>query len=172
LNGLCKLPWNDIEPPDNAFTDEPAKVPEHVANYVALFSGVTGVEVAKADLIVMSERVYNFQRVFNLKMGFGTRQWDRIPYRSAGPVTVEEYESRAERYDRQLREKAGVDPAGKAAAEKVAVLKAYRQDQYEKLCDAVYQRRGWNQNGIPTVAKLHELGIDFPDVIALVEAHS
>ena len=38
LNGLCKLPWNDIEPADNALTDEPAKVPEHVANYVALFS--------------------------------------------------------------------------------------------------------------------------------------
>ncbi len=34
LNGLCKLPWNDIEPVDNALTDEPAKVPEHVANYV------------------------------------------------------------------------------------------------------------------------------------------
>ena len=42
LNGLCKLPWNDIEPADNALTDEPAKVPEHVANYVALFSGITG----------------------------------------------------------------------------------------------------------------------------------
>ena len=25
LNGLCKLPWNDIEPADNAQTDEPAK---------------------------------------------------------------------------------------------------------------------------------------------------
>ncbi|MDZ4121713.1 MAG: aldehyde ferredoxin oxidoreductase C-terminal domain-containing protein, partial [Candidatus Cloacimonadaceae bacterium] len=34
LQGLCKLPWNDIEPEDNAKTDEPAKVPEHVQNYV------------------------------------------------------------------------------------------------------------------------------------------
>ena len=85
LNGLCKLPWNDIEPADNALTDEPAKVPEHVANYVALFSGITGQEVTKEDLIFMSERVYNFQRVFNLRMGFGTREHDAIPYRSAGP---------------------------------------------------------------------------------------
>jgi aldehyde:ferredoxin oxidoreductase len=115
--------------------------------------------------------VYNFQRVFNLRMGFGTRRWDRIPYRSAGPVTAAEYESRADRYDKQLREKAGVNPEGMSTAEKVAALKAHRQDQYEKLCDAVYKRRGWNRNGIPTVEKLRELGIDFPDVVALVEAH-
>jgi aldehyde:ferredoxin oxidoreductase len=171
LNGLCKLPWNDIEPADNAFTDEPAKVPEHVANYVALFSGVTGQEVTKEDLITMSERVYNFQRVFNLKMGFGTREHDRIPYRSAGPVTVEEYESRAERYDRQLREKVGLEPAAMTTRQKVAALRAYREDQYRKLQDAVYKRRGWNENGIPTLEKLHELGIDFPEVVRVVRPH-
>jgi aldehyde:ferredoxin oxidoreductase len=177
LNGLCKLPWNDIEPADNALTDEPAKVPEHVANYVALFSGTTGKEVTKEDLIIMSERVYNFQRVFNLRMGggtpgAGTRTQDRIPVRSQGPVTVEEYESRAERYDKQLREKVGINPAGLTTAEKLAAIKAYRRDQYQQLCDAVYKRRGWNANGIPTVEKLKELGIDFPDVVALVEANS
>jgi aldehyde:ferredoxin oxidoreductase len=170
LNGLCKLPWNDIEPADNALTDEPAKVPEHVANYMALYSGITGQEVTQDDLIVMSERVYNFQRIFNLKMGFGTRDYDRIPYRSQGPVTVEEYESRAERYDKQLREKLDLDPSQMPTADKVARLKAYRQDQYRQLCGAVYERRGWNQNGIPTIEKLHALGIDFPDVVALVQA--
>ncbi|HRY73127.1 MAG TPA: aldehyde ferredoxin oxidoreductase C-terminal domain-containing protein, partial [Spirochaetia bacterium] len=56
LNGLCKLPWNDIEPANNALTAEPAKVPEHVHNYVELFSGTTGREVVKEDLIFMSER--------------------------------------------------------------------------------------------------------------------
>jgi aldehyde:ferredoxin oxidoreductase len=171
LNGLCKLPWNDIEPADNALTDEPAKVPEHVANYVALYSGTTGKEVTKEDLITMSERVYNFQRVFNLKMGAGTRKHDRIPYRSAGPVTVAEYESRAERYDKQLREKLDLDPAGMTTEQKMAALRTFREDQYEKLCDAVYKRRGWTSNGIPTVEKLRELGIAFPDVVALVEAN-
>ncbi|HEX9118722.1 MAG TPA: aldehyde ferredoxin oxidoreductase C-terminal domain-containing protein, partial [Anaerolineae bacterium] len=171
LNGLCKLPWNDIEPADNALTAEPAKFPEHVDNYVNLFSGVTGQEVTKEDLITMSERVYNFQRVFNLRFGSGNRASDAIPYRSQGPVTIEEYESRAERYDKQLAANLGLDPAGLTTAEKVAHLKAYRRAQYQKLCDAVYARRGWNQNGIPTPAKLHELGIDFPDVLALVEAH-
>ena len=112
------------------------------------------------------------ERVAQISAACNTRRWDRIPYRSAGPVTVEEYESRVERYDRQLCEKAGIDPSGMTTAEKVASLKAYRQDQYEKLCDAVYKRRGWNENGIPTVEKLRELGIDFPDAVALVEAHS
>ena len=172
LNGLCKLPWNDIEPADNALTDEPAKVPEHVHNYVELFSGITGQEVTKEDLITMSERVYNFQRVFNLKMGFGTRAHDAIPYRSVGPVTVEEYESRAERYEEQLRDELGLDPTAMTTSEKMAALRTYREDRYEKLIDAVYKRRGWNENGIPTVEKLRELEIDFPDVIALVEAES
>ncbi len=169
LNGLCKLPWNDIEPADNALTDEPAKVPEHVANYVALFSGTTGVEVTKEDLITMSERVYNFQRVFNLRMGHGLRADDAIPYRSAGPVTAEEYESRAERYDKQLREKAGIDPAGMSTAEKVAATRKWREAQYESLLDAVYKRRGWTPNGVPTLETLRKLEIDFPEVVAVVK---
>ena len=171
LVGHCKLPWNDIEPPDNASTDEPAKVPEHVDNYCKVYSGVTGRTVHPSDLIFQSERVYNFQRVFNLRMGFGTREHDAIPYRSAGPVTVEEYESRAERYDGQLREKVGVDPVGLSSQEKVDKLRAFREDQYEQLIDAVYRRRGWTENGVPTVAKLRELGIDFPEVLGVVEPH-
>jgi aldehyde:ferredoxin oxidoreductase len=168
LVGHCKLPWNDIEPADNARTDEPAKVPEHVANYCDVFSGVTGIDVEPEDLVLQSERVYNFQRAFGVRMGFGTREHDAIPYRSVGPVTEEEYESRADRYDGQLKEKVGIDPSGMTTAEKVAALRAYREDQYEQLIDAVYRRRGWTENGIPTVEKLRELGIDFPDVLAVV----
>lgn len=173
LNGLCKLPWNDISPPDNAQTDEPAKVPEHVRNYVELFVGVTGRQDVKSgeDLVRMSEAVYNFQRVFNLRMGFGTREHDAIPYRSMGPVTVEEYESRAERYDRQLKELVCIDPTGMTTEEKVAALRRYRENQYEKLIDAVYLRRGWNENGIPTLETLRRLRIDFPEVVEVVKQH-
>ena len=173
LNGLCKVIWNDIEPEDNAMTDEPAKVPEHVENYVEFFVGVTGRDDVKSgeDLVRMSESVYNFQRVFNLKMGFGTREHDAIPYRSVGPVTVQEYESRAERYDKQLAEKVGIDPAGKTTEEKVAALRAHRESQYEQLIDAVYKRRGWTPQGVPTLETLQKLNIDFPDVIALVKPY-
>jgi aldehyde:ferredoxin oxidoreductase len=171
LVGHCKLPWNDVEPSDNAQTSEPAKVPEHVDNYCNVFTGVTGIDVTPGDLILQSERVYNFQRVFGARMGLGTREHDAIPYRSVGPVTIEEYESRAERYDEQLRDKVGIDPTGLSSEEKVAKLRAFREDQYEKLIDAVYKRRGWTTNGVPTIAKLEELGIDLPDVVAVVEPH-
>ncbi len=119
----------------------------------------------------MSESVYNFQRVFNLRMGFGTREHDAIPYRSVGPVTVEEYESRAERYDKQLKELVGFDPEGKTTEEKMAALRKYREDQYEKLIDAVYERRGWTENGIPTLETLKRLRIDFPEVVEVVKQH-
>jgi len=172
LNGLCKLPWNDIEPENNKTTDEPAKVPEHVDNYVKIFTAVTGRAIDKNELIRMSEKVYNFQRVFNLRLGFGTRQYDIPPYRSVGPVTCEEYESRSERYDKQLKEKAGIDPAGKNTAEKVKLLRQYREKQYQLLVDAVYKRRGWNENGIPKLETLKDLGIDFPEVIKVIKKHT
>lgn len=171
LNGLCKLPWNDIVPADNADTDEPEKVPEHIENYVNLFSGVTGRDITKDDLKTQSEAMYNFQRVFNLKLGFGTREHDVVPYRSVGPVTVEEYESRADRYDKQLKEILGIDPQNKTTEEKIKVLREYRETQYEKLTDAVYKRRGWTPIGIPTLETLKRLRIDFPDVVEVVKQH-
>jgi aldehyde:ferredoxin oxidoreductase len=168
LAGFCKLPWNDVEPEDNAQTGEPAKVPEHVDNYVTIFNAVTGSGIDKQELVRQSERVYNFQRIFNIRRGYGTRKWDAQPYRAAGPVTKEEYESRAERYDKQLIEKSGYDPTGKTTVEKMAALRKYREDQYERLLDAVYERRGWNKNGIPKIEHLKNIGMDLPELIEIV----
>ncbi len=172
LNGLCKLPWNDVIPEGNKQTKEPAKIMGHVENYMKFFTAVTGKKVTVDDVILMSERVYNLQRVFNLRMGFGTREYDKIPYRAVGPVTKEEYESRAERYDKQLKEKVGYDPTGKTTEEKMAALRKYREAEYEKLKDAVYKRRGWTSDGVPTLEKVKSLGIDFPDVVELLKKHA
>jgi aldehyde:ferredoxin oxidoreductase len=171
LNGLCKLPWNDVVPEDNKQTKEPAKVVSHVERYAKYFYAVTGKKVTVDDIILMSERVYNFQRIFNLRMGFGTREHDAIPYRAVGPVTKEEYESRADRYDKQLKEKLGYNPTSRFTEEKMAALRKYREEEYEKLKDAVYKRRGWSANGVPTLKKVKELGIDFPDVVELLRKH-
>ncbi len=171
LNGLCKIIWNDVVPEGNALTDEPAKIPEHVDNFVRFYRAVTGQDLTKEEIVLQSERVYNYQRVFNIRMGYGRRANDAIPYRSAGPVTVEEYESRADLYDQQLREIVGFDPTGKPTTEKMAALRAYREAQYEKLTDAVYKRRGWTPDGVPTLEKLHELGIDFPEVVEAVKPY-
>lgn len=171
LVGLCKLPWNDVEPGDNAKTDEPAKVPEHVDNYVTIYKAVTGRPFDKHRLIEDSERVYNFQRIFNLRRGYGTRKYDAQPYRAAGPVTVEEYESRAERYDKELIEKVGVDITGMSTQDKMKLTRQYREKRYEDLLDAVYQRRGWNKNGVPTLDHIKRLGIDFPEVLEVIKPH-
>ena len=171
LCGLCKLPWNDIIPEDNKDTDEPAKVIKHLQWYADYFSSVTGRSSAPEDLVAMSEGVYNFQRIFNLKMGFGTREHDVLPYRAVGPVTELEYESRAERYDTQLKEKYKVAIEGKTTAEKTAIMRQLREDQYEKLKDAVYERRGWTSDGIPTVDTVRRLGIDFDEVLEVLKAN-
>jgi aldehyde:ferredoxin oxidoreductase len=171
LVGLCKLPWNDVEPENNAETDEPAKVPEHVDNYVTIYKSVTGKPFDKHELIKMSERVYNFQRIFNLRRGYGKRLHDAQPYRAAGPVTQEEYLSMEAFYDKKMKEIIGVDPNGKSLEEKIAITRKYREDQYEKLLDAVYKRRGWTKNGIPTIEHLKDLGMDLPELIETVKPH-
>lgn len=172
LMGLCKLPWNDVVPADNAYTDDPKMVPEHVENYKNLYYGVTGQKIDTDEMIRQSERVYNFQRIFNIRMGKGLRADDAIPYRSAGPVFEDEYLSREERYDNQLVELAGYtkeDVKKMSLEERMAATRKYREDQYQTLIDSVYQKRGWTPNGVPTVEHLKELGMDLPELLAVVE---
>ena len=171
LCGLCKLPWNDIVPEDNKETLEPAKVMKHVQWYAQYFQAITGRQVGPDDLIAMSERVYNFQRIFNLKMGFGRREHDDIPYRAVGPVTAEEYESRKDRYDQQLAEQHNVDIKDKGTEEKLALLRKFREEMYDKLKDAVYERRGWTREGMPTLETVKRLHIDFPEVLEVLKAN-
>ena len=102
-------------------------------------------------------------------LGYGTRKDDIPPYRSVGPVTVAEYESRQERYDEQLEELIGVDPAGKGTEEKMAILRKYREEQYEGAMQVVYKRRGWTTNGVPKISRLQELGIDLPELVEIVK---
>ncbi|MBW6491773.1 MAG: hypothetical protein K0B15_11340 [Lentimicrobium sp.] len=168
LQGLCKLPWNDVEPETNALSDEPAKVPEHVDNYVTIYNAVTGNNIDKHEIIRQSERVYNFQRIFNIRRGYGLRKHDAQPYRAAGPVTAEEYLSRQERYDKQLVELQGLDPEKMTLEEKMDATRKYREDRYEQLLDAVYFRRGWTKNGVPTIDHLKKLGMDLPELLEVV----
>ncbi|MBN2260404.1 MAG: hypothetical protein JW702_07655 [Clostridiales bacterium] len=171
LMGFCKLPWNDIFPESNKYQDEPAKIPEHVQNYVDVYNGVTGFHIDKDELILQSERVYNFQKVFNLRLGGGSRESDIAPYRAVGPVTKEEYLSREDRYNKEMIEKIGMDPSNMTLEERIAATREYRMKQYYKLMDTVYARKGWSDQGVPTIEKLQELGMDFPDVIEVVKRY-
>jgi aldehyde:ferredoxin oxidoreductase len=170
LQGLCKLIWNDVVPADNKKHPPQiaAKIPEHVDNFFKFYEGMTGEPLDEEKMLLQSARVYNFQRVISRMLGYGTRVDDIPPYRAVGPVTKEEYESRAERYDKQLKEIVGVDPAGKTTAEKMAILRRHREDQYRQVLEVTYARRGWDADGVPTVARLEELGIDLPELVAIV----
>ena len=59
---------------------------------------------------------------------------------------------------------------GFSTAEKVTLLRRLREERYEQLKDAVYARRGWSPDGIPTKETIRRLGLDFPEVMALLEA--
>jgi aldehyde:ferredoxin oxidoreductase len=189
LLGLCKLPWNDVVPEDNrdyaagkirkdgAFVPDdladPAKIPEHVQNYVKYYTAVTGIEIDSVEYIKMSERVYNFQRTLNLMLlppGVKFTDIDNVPYRAMGPVTKEEFMSREEQYYyKQLKDEIGVKPEEMSISEKMAAIREFREANYKKLKKTVYERRGWDKNGIPTIKKLKELGMDFPELVELIE---
>ncbi len=51
------------------------------------------------------------------------------------------------------------------------MLRKHREEQYEKLKDAVYKRRGWTTDGIPTQKTVKRLGIDIGDVLELLKAN-
>jgi len=173
LVGLCKLPWNDVEPANNRIVNPPkeaAKVPEHVQNYVDIFNAVTGKAIKKEDIITMSEKVYNFQRVFQVRMKQGNA-FHNIPLRALGPVFADEWDARKDYYDGKLKE-IGVEPAGLSTETKIQKLQEYRLGMWDGLKTAVYKRRGWNKKGIPTVETLKRLGIDYPEVVAVVEKYS
>jgi aldehyde:ferredoxin oxidoreductase len=54
----------------------------------------------------------------------------------------------------------------------MAITRKHRLNRYSMLCDAVYTRRGWTLDGVPTMARLKELGLDvLPEVVAIVKAH-
>jgi aldehyde:ferredoxin oxidoreductase len=167
LHGLCKLPWNDIIPESNKTAAEPAKVPEHLENYTWLYEGVLGEKITPDEIIEQSEKVYTFQRLFNLRLGFGTREHDYPPYRAMGPVTAAEYESRSERYDKELID-TGKNIQNLSTKEKIKSLRDYRESRYEMLVDAVYKRRGWTDRGIPTEKTVKRLGIDYPEIVELI----
>lgn len=171
LMGLCKLIWNDVVPADNKKyrPQEAAKVPDHVLNFQKFFEGMTGIPLSEKTMIDQSARVHNLQRIMSYMLGRGTREHDMPPYRAVGPVTREEYESRQDRYDKQLVDVVGVDIAGKSTEQKMALLREYRVAQYNKVVDAAYDRRGWTRDGVPTRERLRELGIDLPEIVAIVK---
>ena len=168
LTGICKMPWADVVPADNDKTDEPYKVEEHLKNYRELFSAVTGKTITAEDMIEQSERMHTFQRAFNIKMGVGGRENDRPPYRAMGPVTPEEYYERQDKYDVRVDKLTEKELSELSLYEKMSLLRKDKELYYETLMDEVYKKRGWNNDGVPTLETINRLGLDIPEVLNII----
>ena len=114
--------------------------------------------------------MWRFWRVLPPKCRFGVFQgsWYSLPIlnRVYGRTDNQQLEAAMQRnlhFEQMLADE------GARRAMKVAQLREYREAQYEQLVDAVYKRRGWDENGIPTLEKVRELGIDLPEIVALIK---
>jgi aldehyde:ferredoxin oxidoreductase len=85
------------------------------------------------------------------------------------PVYMNEFLSRKEYYEKYLAESASMEIRDKSDEEKLELLHTYRQLQYEKLCDAVYDAKGWDQDGIPRKSTLMRLGFHDPKYLSIVD---
>jgi aldehyde:ferredoxin oxidoreductase len=105
-----------------------------LSHYAEMFPLVTGWEYSWEDLLRISERIWNLTRCFNLRErpDFG-RAWDLPPAR-------------------WLEEPL---PSGAGKGRFVS------RENAERMLAEYYELRGWDANGLPTPAKLRELGLEF-----------
>ena len=100
--------------------------------FTAMMAHVTGIPElgSRENLLRAGERIYNLERAFNLREGFG-RKDDAFPLR----LTTE--------------------PLINAGPSEGQVIR-----KPDVLLDEYYQVRGWDKNGVPTTDKLEELGLE------------
>ncbi|MCK4435436.1 aldehyde ferredoxin oxidoreductase C-terminal domain-containing protein, partial [Candidatus Bathyarchaeota archaeon] len=102
---------------------------DDMANYYTL---ATGIKVTAEDLRKAGERINNLARLFNIREGVGTREFDTLPHKI---MTV---------------------PIPDEGPAKGAVV---NKEEFDLGLDDYYAVRGWTRNGIPTVEKLNELDL-------------
>ncbi|PDM26560.1 hypothetical protein CP083_03290 [Candidatus Bathyarchaeota archaeon B24-2] len=106
---------------------------EGFADLAKLYTLVTGIEMSAEDMRRAGERINNIARLFNVREGF-SRKDDTLPYKIMHfPVPDE-----------------GVVSHGSYVSQK----------ELDILLDGYYEVRGWTKEGIPTLEKLNELGLN------------
>jgi aldehyde:ferredoxin oxidoreductase len=104
-----------------------------------LYNLVTGLDLKPEELKRAGERINNLARLFNIREGLG-RKDDTLPYKVMHQPITDEGPSKG----------------------------AYvTQEELDLLLDDYYEARGWTKEGIPTVEKLKELGMN--DLIHIVK---
>jgi aldehyde:ferredoxin oxidoreductase len=163
--GLCKLPWVDVFNPESALK-QGSDVHINAASqeiYADFYNAMLGTDLTWQEIFAQTDRDINLQRVMNvLRFGSQTAQKDWIPERAIGPTEDALYDSEAEYNDGQLARilaKPLAEVQAMPTAGKRKILMAERVADLRKLVRVYYEERGWNANGIPTVATLKRLGL-------------
>ena len=168
--GLCKLPWIDVRHPAAADTENPAQNQPTLDYYVRYFNATTGGNKTLEGILEDSERLHVLQKLINLRHGKGTRESDSIPLRAMAPAFLNEYEARREYYDDWIKEQANGREIPEDTEARHALLVKMRQEAYEKLCDVVYEAKGYTNNSIPLFATVEKMGLLDEQASALLEA--
>jgi aldehyde:ferredoxin oxidoreductase len=99
---------------------------------------ITGWDVDAGELQTIGSRIWNTERVVSACRGMSRRD-DALPWRTTHePI-----------------------PSGPAAG------RLCREETLNALLDRYYEKRGWDQHGVPTERVLKELGITTPATAAL-----
>ena len=157
--GLCKLPWIDVRNPEAAATDAPAKNLPTLAHYVNYLNATTGSTKSLEDVLNDSERLYILQKLINLRQGKGTRASDQVPQRAMGPVYFNEYEFRAEYYDKWLTEQLDDEKLPELPEDRHRLVMEKRIQAFQQLCDVVYEKKGFTPEGMPKRQTVEKFGL-------------
>ena len=93
---------------------------------------VTGYEMSPEELTLAGERINNLGRLINIREGF-SRKDDTLPYKIMNVPIPDE----------------GVSKGAHVT-----------QQELDLLLDDYYETRGWTKDGVPTIEKLKELGME------------
>ena len=157
--GLCKLPWIDVRHPEAARTQDPSHNLPSLEYYVRYFNATVGTDKNLDDILADSERLYTLQKLINLRNGKGTREADMIPLRAMGPAFINEYLARESYYDAWLRDIKKTTVLPHDVKQRHAMLMSIRKEAYEKLCDTVYEEKGYSKDGVPLAETVERLGL-------------
>jgi aldehyde:ferredoxin oxidoreductase len=97
----------------------------------------TGIPITAAELKKAGERIENLARLINIREGIGTREHDTLPYKIMNVPLPD----------------------------RIANGAVVGKEEFQLGLDDYYEVRGWTNEGIPTIEKLDELGLqEFADI--------
>ncbi|MDB9822161.1 aldehyde:ferredoxin oxidoreductase [Deltaproteobacteria bacterium] len=169
--GLCKLPWIDVRHPEAVNTENPAQNQPTLEYYAQYLNSTTGSKKTIKDILKDSERLQLLQKLINLRHGKGTRSSDQIPLRAMGPVFMNEYKARSDYYDSWLKEQTGEGELPKDQKERHHYLMELRQQAYQRLCDVVYQEKGYTSEAVPLPETVERFRLMDDQALALLEKY-